>query len=171
MLPNNVRVRPITDSDRPTLARLLGDQWATTTVVVHETVFRPAALPGIVALHNNQLHDNQLSGVLTYDIDGDALEIVTVDVLRSGDDVAAVLLDAAIEEASRRGLSRVAVTITNDNLEALRFYQRKGFHLTALRIDVVRQTRRLKPQTPEIGKHDIPLRDELDLERLIVHTD
>ncbi len=57
------------------------------------------------------------------------------------------------------------LTTTNDNLDALRFYQRRGFRLVALRPGAVDVARRdLKPELPDIGTHGIPMRDELDLE-------
>lgn len=63
------------------------------------------------------------------------------------------------------GCSRLLVTTTNDNVDALRFYQRRGFRFVALRVDAVSETRRtLKPKIPLLGDHDIPLRDELELE-------
>ncbi len=57
---------------------------------------------------------------------------------------------------------------TNDNLEMLRFAQRRGFVLSDLRPGAVDDSRRrLKPQIGEIGAHGIPLRDELELELLL----
>ena len=54
---------------------------------------------------------------------------------------------------------------TNDNLDALRFYQRRGFRITAIHAGAVDDSRaRLKPEIPEAGDHGIPLRDELELE-------
>jgi hypothetical protein len=53
---------------------------------------------------------------------------------------------------------------TNDNLDALRFYQRRGLRLVGLAPDAVAASRRLKPGIPEIGAYGIPLRDELTLE-------
>lgn len=52
---------------------------------------------------------------------------------------------------------------TND--EALRFYQRRGFRLSALRTGAVDESRsRLKPQIPTAGDFGIPVRDEIELE-------
>ena len=54
---------------------------------------------------------------------------------------------------------------TNDNVDALRFYQRRGFRLAVLRPGAVDESREaLKPEIPRSGEHDIPLRDELELE-------
>ena len=61
------------------------------------------------------------------------------------------------------------VVTTNDNIEALRFYQRRGFRLTLIRPGAVDRSRaELKPEIPESGAFDIPLRDELELEMRLV---
>jgi len=54
---------------------------------------------------------------------------------------------------------------TNDNVNALRFYQRRGFRLAELRPGAVDQSRRRKPEIPRVGDYGIPLRDEIDLTR------
>jgi hypothetical protein len=56
------------------------------------------------------------------------------------------------------------VVTTNDNVDALRFYQRRGFRLTAVRCGAVDQSRRtVKPQIPVTGNYGIPIRDEIEL--------
>jgi hypothetical protein len=57
----------------------------------------------------------------------------------------------------------VIVVTTNDNLHALRFYQRRGFVLAEVRLNAVAHSRLLKPQIPLLGADDIPLRDEIEL--------
>ncbi len=58
------------------------------------------------------------------------------------------------------------VVTTNDNTDALRFYQRLGFRLRALRPGAVDEARRtLKPSIPSIGAGGVPIRDELELVR------
>jgi len=52
---------------------------------------------------------------------------------------------------------------TNDNTHALRFYQKQGFHLHALRVNALAESRKLKPEIPEVGNDGIPLRDEIEL--------
>jgi hypothetical protein len=61
---------------------------------------------------------------------------------------------------------RLWVLTTNDNVDALRFYQRRGFRLAGLNpgaVDGARAT--LKPEIPVVGAHGIPLRDELVLDK------
>lgn len=57
------------------------------------------------------------------------------------------------------------VVTTNDNMRALRFYQRRGFRLVALHAGAIERSRALKPEIPATGDHGIPLRDELLLAR------
>ena len=54
---------------------------------------------------------------------------------------------------------------TNDNLDALRLYQRRGFHLARLDSGAVDRARDLKPEIPLLGRRGIPMRDELILVR------
>jgi ribosomal protein S18 acetylase RimI-like enzyme len=53
---------------------------------------------------------------------------------------------------------------TNDNTHALRFYQRRGFVLSALHRGAIRRSRQLKPEIPLAGFGGIPIRDELELQ-------
>ena len=119
------------------------------------------AHPALVALNGDRL-----VGVLTYIVDGAVCEILTLHTDERGSGIGTALVDAAARVAVERGCSRLNVTTTNDNVDALRFYQRRGFRIAALRAGAVDESRdTLKPQIPEIGDHGIPLRDELELVR------
>ena len=160
MAENTLRIKPVADPDRPALARVLANRWGASTVVVHGTVFRPAELPGLIAVR-----DGRLAGLLTYDVSDSALEIVTLDAMAAGGGVGTALLAAVTDEARRLRVVRLLVTTTNDNLDALRFYQRRDFRLVGVRPGAADEARRLKPQIPEFGLYDIPLHDEMDLAR------
>ena len=55
---------------------------------------------------------------------------------------------------------------TNDNVDGLRFYQRRGFHLVELHAGAVDRSREsLKPGIPETGEYGISIRDELELQK------
>jgi len=120
----------------------------------------PADLTGLLAER-----DGETVGLLTYEIDGDTLEVVTIDAFPPGAGTGTALLDAAVDVARSAGCRRVWLMTTNDNLDALRFYQRRGFRLAGLRPGALAASRALKPEMPETGAYGIPLRDELDLER------
>lgn len=151
-------VRPAGADDRPWIERFLGDVGATRIARRGELV-DPFSHPMLVADA-----DGRPDGVLTYIVDGDECEILTLHAVRPWLGAGSALV-AAVHEIARRARCRsLRVLTTNDNVDALRFYQRRGFRLEAIRpgaVDQARQT--LKPEIPEIGDHGIPLRDEIEL--------
>lgn len=155
-------VRPVEEADRIVVARLVLELWGAHTAVAHGEVFFPASLPGFLVEKQGQV-----LGLLTYAVANHQLEIVTIDALRRGRGVGTALVDAAVRQARTLGCNRVRLTTTNDNLDAIRFYQRRGFKLAALRADAVREARKLKPEIPTVGDYGIPITDELDLERWV----
>jgi len=139
---------------------LIGDRWGGDTVVVHGHVFRPQDQPGFVAVEGDRP-----VGLITYRIDDDGdCEVVTIDSLEEGTGIGTALVDSVAEEARRLGCRRLWLVTTNDNLSALRFYQRRGFELVAVRPGAVERSRDLKPEIPAVGQFGIPIRDELELE-------
>lgn len=155
-----VRVRPFASDSAAETAwaealvdRLIGGR----RQVVRGEAFDALALPGFVALL-----DGRPAGIATYRPLGDALEVAILAASVPGTGIGSVLVDAVRVHAGSRALR---VVTTNDNLDALRFYQRRGFRLVELRagaVDVSRRT--LKPEISPIGAYGIPLRDELELE-------
>jgi len=108
-------------------------------------------------------------GLLTYRADGEALELTAVAVEPRGTGTGTALLDALVAEARRLGVGRIWVVTTNDNLEAIAFYQRRGFRLTALRAGAVDDARRtIKPAIPVVGQHGIEMHDELELALVVL---
>ena len=55
-------------------------------------------------------------------------------------------------------------------MNALRFYQKRGFELFAIHRNALDISRKLKPEIPMIGNDGIPLRDEIELEMLLNDT-
>ncbi|CAL9407658.1 hypothetical protein SUDANB176_01595 [Streptomyces sp. enrichment culture] len=158
----DLRVRAATAADRAAITDLLVSSWGGTTVVGHGTVYDAARLPALVAER-----EGVLAGLLTYTVDDGGLEIVTVDAVVRRSGVGSALLRAAAEVARGAGARRVWLVTTNDNLDALRFYQRRGLRIVGVAPGAVDAARRLKPSIPETGDHGIPLHDELTLELVL----
>jgi len=89
-------------------------------------------------------------------------ELVAINAFRRGEGIGAALLEALLRHLGS-GFTQVRLGTTNDNLDALRFYQRRGYRLAALRPGAVDAARARKPSIPLIGDHGLPLRDEIDL--------
>jgi ribosomal protein S18 acetylase RimI-like enzyme len=154
-----MRVRRSEERDRPQLEQFLA-RWCSTVVARRGAVERPIEHPALVAEE-----DGRLLGVLTYIVDGPACEVLTLhaDDRRRG--VGSALIAEMRRVAAAAGCTRLWLITTNDNVDALRFYQRRGFRLAALHAGAVDDSRaRLKAEIPAVGEHGIPLRDELELE-------
>ena len=151
-------IRPVNDGDRPMLSWLVAELWGSEAVAVHGTVFQPAELAGFIAEQSGRL-----TGLLTYHVAGDVLEIVTLNAIERRVGIGTLLIEAAVGKARRCGGREIRLTTTNDNIDALRFYQRRGFRLAELRPGAVDRSRQEKPQIPTVGSYGIPLHDEIDL--------
>ena len=154
-------VRPLTDDDRSWLTGFMAERWGAPVAAGGGRLYRLDELPGFVAV----AADDTVAGVVTYLIEADACEVISIDAVVPGEGVGTALLDAACQAASAAGCRRVRLITTNDNLDALRFYQRRGFALSELRPGAVDESRRMKPQIPPVGAYGIPIRDELVLVR------
>ena len=75
--------------------------------------------------------DGQPAGLLTYiERDGEC-EILTLHAVRQWSGAGSALIAAIRDLAASHGCRRLWVVTTNDNVDALRFYQRRGFRLAA----------------------------------------
>jgi ribosomal protein S18 acetylase RimI-like enzyme len=108
---------------------------------------------------------DRLVGVVTRV--GAELAALCVVADRRGKGVGAALVEAVAADAAADGEATLWLVTTNDNLDAIRLYQRHDFALTELRVRGVDRAREMKPQIPLIGRHGIPMRDELVLTRVL----
>ena len=157
-----VRVRPVGDGDRPMISWLMMELWGSALQVVHQTVYRPADLPGLIAERGSRV-----VGLLTFHVADGVLEVVTLNALERRAGVGTLLMEAVAAEARQQRCQEIRLTTTNDNLDAIRFYQRRGLRLVALRPGAVDRARAERPEIPRIGDYGIPLRDEIDLARQV----
>ena len=166
-------MRPSRQADRPEIDRILTESWGEPRVATHDRLYDLTTLPTLVATLEVALANEpgapgpveQIVGVLTYHIRGDAIEVVSVDANPQGNGTGTALLTAAGEVGVGKGLARLWLVTTNDNLDAMRFYQRRGLHILAVYPNAVVQARARKPTIPTIGAYGIPIRDEIVLGR------
>ncbi len=158
----SLTIRPSLPDDREWIERAMRTEWSAEIVAVHGTIYRPAELPGFVAVLGRKT-----TGLLTYRFEGGACEIVTLNSWQPGRGVGTALIEAVTRTVVGEGCRRLWLVTTNDNTSALRFYQLRGFVLAAVHINAVAWDRQLKPEIPLTGNDGIPIRDELELEMLL----
>jgi len=156
-------IRPIRDEERRELARLVRAHWGSPIVASRGIPHEASALPCLVAVDGERW-----LGLAIYALEGGECELILLEAFERNAGIGTALLEATAAVARRSNSRRLWLVTTNDNLDALRFYQRRGMRLVRLWVDATTEARRtLKPEIPLIGDHGIPLRDELELELIL----
>ena len=135
--------RPCEPGDRRWVEGLLEEHLGSTRVARLGEVIEVPDLPGFIAERGGER-----LGLLTWIVDGDQLEVLSLHCRVENVGAGGVLLQAAAELAAGRGCRRLWLLTTNDNLHALGFYQRRGLRLCALHAGAVERDRALKPEAP-----------------------
>lgn len=152
-------VIPLSAKHRRWANALIDDRWGSVKVVTRGHVHDTSRLPGFIAVRGDEP-----VGLATYHMAGDQCEMVSLDSIDEGIGIGTALVRAVEGIARSSGCRRLWLITTNDNLAAVRFYQKRGLHIAAIHLDALEESRRLKPEIPITGIDGIPIRDEIELE-------
>ncbi|MCL1823301.1 MAG: GNAT family N-acetyltransferase [Oscillospiraceae bacterium] len=135
-------------------------KWSGMKVASHGELFDLSKLPCLIAVS-----DGEVLGYCYYHFSGDTeIELIAMETIQRGRGAASLLIKAIISIAKKNGCRRLFLTVTNDNTEAMSFYQHKGFIMCGLRIGEVAASRKLKPGIPLVGYNEIPILHEVEFE-------
>ena len=154
----SITIRPAVPANGDWITALL-DEWGGPVTWADGRAFDCLALPALTA--------GERDGLAIYEVAGERAELVLLETLRLGSGIGTALLEALVDLLTWQAVRELWLTSTNDNLDALRFYQRRGFPLVEVRVDAMAEARRHKPTIPEIGEYGIPMYDELRLVRVL----
>jgi len=154
-----MNITSITTEYREAVNKILKDEWHCPPSVSRGKVIDTTSLPGFISLSGNTIN-----GLITYNIENAECEIVTLNSFAENKGIATALINAVTVIAKENKCSRIWLITTNDNTDAIRFYQKKGFDLVALHINAIEIARKIKPSIPMIGMNNIPIKHELEFE-------
>jgi ribosomal protein S18 acetylase RimI-like enzyme len=157
-----MNIRRILPEDLSRLRQFWVEYWGANFMITRGKIYRPEQLNGFVAEE-----DDAWLGLVTFVIEDHEMEVTSLDSLREGKGIGTTLINKVIEEARVQACQRLFLITTNDNLNALGFYQRRGFELSRLYRGAINESRKIKPSISLIGENNIPLRDEIELEMII----
>jgi ribosomal protein S18 acetylase RimI-like enzyme len=152
-------LRRLSRDDLPRLRQFWIEHWGGEEMIARGNIYRPEQLEGFVIEE-----DEEWIGLLTFLVKDGECEVISLDSLHQGQGLGSRLIDQVIQEARRQGCRRLFLITTNDNLNALGFYQRRGFEIAAVYRGAVNESRKRKPGIPLVGYDNIPLRDEIEVE-------
>lgn len=150
---------PIRTQNRQKVNTFITEHWFSTKMIIRGEIVDMTKVNGIVAMDADKI-----IGLLTYVINNGTCEITSLDSLQEGTGIGTTLVNKAISMAKEKSCSRIIVVTTNDNINAIRFYQKRGFDMARLYHDALDASRKLKPEIPLIGENNIPLKHEIEFE-------
>ncbi|UCE23510.1 MAG: GNAT family N-acetyltransferase [Candidatus Zixiibacteriota bacterium] len=155
----NIAISPITEADKEWVLQVVRN-WGADFVISRGRKVFAVELDGFIATDDN----GERVGLLTYEVTGDQCEIVTLDAFNKWSGIGTKLIQAIIDMLNRSSVKRLWLITTNDNTDAIRFYQKRGFTIAAVHVNAMEKSRELKPSIPLIGFYGIPIRDEIEFE-------
>ncbi|PTC10439.1 GNAT family N-acetyltransferase [Bacillus wiedmannii] len=151
-------INPITNDNRKKVISFFKEHWGSSEMVISSGMFQCDALDGFIFEEHNQIN-----GLITYVIKENEVEVISLDSIQEGKGIGSALMEKVENIAKQEGFSEVNLVTTNDNLNALKFYQKRGYRIISIIPNAVNEARKIKPSIPLIGNDGIPLNDELKL--------
>ncbi|QGM31305.1 GNAT family N-acetyltransferase [Bacillus sp. N3536] len=155
-------IKEITIVNREKVVSFFKEHWGSTEMVISTGVYQCDTLDGFIFEGTNQI-----IGLVTYVIKDNEMEIISLDSLQEGKGIGSSLIKSVEYIAKQKKIQVVSLVTTNDNLNALKFYQKRGYRITSVIPNGVIKARSLKPSIPLIGHEGIPLNDELILKKIL----
>jgi ribosomal protein S18 acetylase RimI-like enzyme len=158
----SVTVRPLTGDELPAAEALLDAVLAGRHQHRLGATHDVLGYPGFAAWLGAEL-----VGVATWSHERPRAELAALAVAEAHRDagIGGALVESVAAAGRKHGTRELWLVTTNDNLDALRLYQRHAFRLAELRAGAVDLARAEKPEVPRTGAYGIPRRDELVLDR------
>ena len=152
----------ISHLNRNRVDEFIKQHWHTTTMIIRGKEIDMTKTEGFYFREGEDI-----IGLITYMVYDNLLEIISLDSLHENQGIGSKLLGAVIHEAKERKLQKIVLITTNDNINAIKFYQKRGFDMVRLFHNALDISRKLKPEIPLIGENSIPLRHEIEFELYI----
>ena len=156
----DIEIRALGDEDRDWLEHKVKEIFTSRYVFSRGVAHDTTELPGFIAVK-----ENKILGLATYKIKDSECELVTLDSFEQWKGVGTTLINAVEEEARKCECGRMWMITTNDNLDGLRFYQRRGYAICAVHPGNVEENRKQDRSIPLKGLYGIDIRDEIELEK------
>lgn len=156
------KIERISTETRNLVNQFFIDNWFSTDMSVRGEIIDGTKLDGFLLQE-----DSKIIGLVTYKFYENICEIISLDSKKENIGIGSALLKEVEKVATDNDCKKMRLITTNDNMRALQFYQKRGYCLTKLYPNAMDEVRKIKPSVPELGDNDIPLRDEIELEKIL----
>jgi 2-oxo-4-hydroxy-4-carboxy--5-ureidoimidazoline (OHCU) decarboxylase/N-acetylglutamate synthase-like GNAT family acetyltransferase len=158
----DVTVRDLAPADHDWARALIGrHQGGTHKIARLGELLDPLAMEALVA----EADGNPIGLASVHETPDKGLEVVLLVAEPCGIGAGGALLKTARQVAAASGHHRLWLVTTNDNLDAIHFYLRRGLRVAAVHAGAMKQDRELKPEIPERNQENgLPIRDLIEFE-------
>lgn len=158
----NIKIKNISLADQAWIKKVFQENWSSNKVVCQGKTYMYKNLQGFVAF----LQGKRV-GLLTYTKHEEVVKIITLNSTVKNVGIGSKLLNYLIDFFENKNVNSIEVATTNDNTEALRLYQMKGFAIKKVNLNIMKAYRKIKPELPIKGNNEIEIRDEFVLEKRV----
>jgi GNAT superfamily N-acetyltransferase len=127
-------------------------------LVTRGKIYRAEDLDGILVYDNRKI-----IGLGLYYIKNNECEIVLLETFVQNKGIGTQIIEKIKEIAKTENCKRIWLITTNENINALRFYQKRGFHFSNIYINALEESRKINPGIPK-EENGIEIRDEIEFE-------
>ncbi|MCU7557997.1 GNAT family N-acetyltransferase [Macrococcus capreoli] len=155
-------IQAINDNNRELVIKWFKEKWGSPEMIISSGRYDCSTLPGLIYIENDVI-----IGLLTYVIKEKTIEIISLDSLIENKGIGTKLIMFLEQLAYKNCMLKIELITTNDNLRALKFYQKFGFRMIKIIPNAVNEAREIKPQILVIAESGIPINDEIVLEKYL----
>jgi ribosomal protein S18 acetylase RimI-like enzyme len=132
--------------------------WGSDILVSRGKAHKAQDLDGILAYEKEKI-----VGIGLYYIKKDC-EIVLLEAFKQNKGIGTQIIEKIKEIVKIKNCKRIWLVTTNSNINAIKFYQKRGFNISNIYINAMEEARKIKPEIPKIAENGIEIRDEIEFE-------
>lgn len=160
---NDITVEDYTEIEHDAVSKLFKESWGGISMVSREKEYFIFNESIILAKLNDKI-----LGTLVFRRENDEIEILTLESIEKYKNIGTKLLEFLLESHVTEDIKRIWLITSNDNLNAIRFYQKRNFSISNVYKNAINKARELKKSIPWYGHYGIPITDEIELEKKVI---
>ena len=147
-----------TDNDNKAVSEIIKG-WGSDILVSRGKPHKAQDLDGILVYENEEI-----IGLGLYYIENNECEIALLETFIQNKGIGTKIIEKVIKIAKENMCKRIWLVTTNSNINAIKFYQKRGFDISNIYINAMDEARKIKPEIPEIAENGIKIKDEIEFE-------
>jgi GNAT superfamily N-acetyltransferase len=132
-------------------------RWGSDILVTRGIAYRANDLDGVLVYENSKI-----IGLGLYKIKNDC-EIILLETFIQNKGIGTRIIERIKEIAKTKFCKRIWLITSNENINAIKFYQKRGLHISNIYLNAMEEARKLKPEIPKFSNR-IEIRDEIEFE-------